>query len=315
MMATENSEKYPSGVSGPRRPTQETTERTTTNAEANRRALDLGISSSTRRGEGNVDMTTNNRGFKLFGRNAKSEVTEEEECKAYQAMSADGSASGVGLVQNPHASAISTQDYKTSPSHVTHPIPEGTLQEPTTSSQHWNSSTNNDGADTDKTGKLLALHTQGYRAPYREGPYDFHHDEEGRLIRKRWCKCALHSTLGVTTPTVSQCVVFPFTVDGRMEDGYLAWSSIYLHEYLGFAIYMPLTTEEQEQLKNYTYVPNWMEDLTSLPNLAIPLSYFCIGMAMQLLRTPLIVYFIHDHGASAAEVNVLFTVSKSSLTL
>lgn len=73
---------------------------------------------------------------------------------------------------------------------------------------------------------------------------------------------------------------------------------------------MPLTAEEQEQMKNDTYIPNWMEKFTSLPNLAIPLSYFCIGVALQLLRTPLIVYFIHDHGASAAEVNVLFTVSK-----
>ena len=28
----------------------------------------------------------------------------------------------------------------------------------------------------------------GHRAPYREGPYDYHHDETGRLIKKRWCK-------------------------------------------------------------------------------------------------------------------------------
>lgn len=63
-------------------------------------------------------------------------------------------------------------------------------------------------------------------------------------------------------------------------------------------------------MKHDKYIPNWMEDFSSLPNLAIPLSYFCIGVALQLLRTPLIVYFIQDRGASAAEVNVLFTVSK-----
>jgi len=51
------------------------------------------------------------------------------------------------------------------------------------------------------------------------------------------------------------------------------------------------------------------------PNLAIPISYFCIGVALQLLRTPLIVYFIQDQGASAAEVNVLFTVSKFQISL
>ena len=98
-----------------------------------------------------------------------------------------------------------------------------------------------------------------------------------------------------------------------MEDGYLAWSSMYLHEYLGCIIYMPLTPEEQEGMKHDKYIPNWMYEFTSLPNLAIPISYFCIGVALQLLRTPLIVYFINDQGATAAQVNVLFTVSKYSL--
>lgn len=99
--------------------------------------------------------------------------------------------------------------------------------------------------------------------------------------------------------------------DGRLEDGYLAWSSIFLHEYFGFIIYTPLTEEEEENMKLHEYIPDWMGDFFSLPNLAIPISYFCIGVALQLLRTPLIVYFIQDLGASAAEVNVLFTVSKS----
>ena len=103
---------------------------------------------------------------------------------------------------------------------------------------------------------------------------------------------------------------FPDATDGRMEDGYLAWSSIYLHENFGFTIYMPLTAEEEELMKANKYIPKWMYEFTSLPNIAIPLSYFCIGVALQLLRTPLIVYFIQDQGASAAEVNVLFTVSK-----
>ncbi len=93
-----------------------------------------------------------------------------------------------------------------------------------------------------------------------------------------------------------------------MEHGYLAWSSIYLHEYLGFTIYTPLTEEQEEDMKQKKYLPDWIENLSSLPNLAIPLSYFCIGVALQLLRTPLIVYFIVDKNASAAEVNVLFTI-------
>jgi BT1 family len=100
-----------------------------------------------------------------------------------------------------------------------------------------------------------------------------------------------------------------------MEDGYIAWSSIYLHEYFGFEIYTPLTQEQEDDLKRPIdgdgrppIVPRWMYEFTSLPNLAIPMSYFCIGVALQLLRTPLIVYFIEDLNATAAEVNVLFTV-------
>ena len=100
-----------------------------------------------------------------------------------------------------------------------------------------------------------------------------------------------------------------FHTDGRLEDGYLAWSSIYLHELFGFTIYTPLTPEEHKRMKDGGKVPKWMNEFSSLPNLAIPLSYFCIGVALQLLRTPLIVYFIEDLNATAAEVNVLFTVS------
>jgi hypothetical protein len=98
--------------------------------------------------------------------------------------------------------------------------------------------------------------------------------------------------------------------DGRVQDGYIAWSSIYLHEYFGFTIYTPLTPEEEQDLKKpqgAASIPRWMYEFTSLPNLAIFMSYFCIGVALQLLRTPLIVYFIEDLLATPAEVNVLFT--------
>jgi hypothetical protein len=104
--------------------------------------------------------------------------------------------------------------------------------------------------------------------------------------------------------------------DGRLEDGYLAWSSMYFHEWFGYTIYTPLTEDEQEAMrKDPSNVPNWMNEFTSLPNIAIPLSYFCIGIALQLLRTPLIVYFIEDQNATPAEVNVLFTVSKWKISL
>ena len=54
--------------------------------------------------------------------------------------------------------------------------------------------------------------------------------------------------------------------------------------------------------------PKWISNFYSLPNLAIPASYFCVGVALQLLRTPLIVYLINECDAGAADVNILFTV-------
>lgn len=69
-------------------------------------------------------------------------------------------------------------------------------------------------------------------------------------------------------------------------------------------MYEPLKPDDMKLGK----VPEWMYQLYSLPNLAIPMSYFCIGVALHLIRTPLIVYFIQEQGASASEINVLFTV-------
>mmetsp|Transcript_13840 Transcript_13840/g.27597 ORF Transcript_13840/g.27597 Transcript_13840/m.27597 type:complete len:760 (+) Transcript_13840:90-2369(+) len=118
----------------------------------------------------------------------------------------------------------------------------------------------------------------GQRAPYYDGPYLISCTPDGQTKRSRWY--------------------------GRLEDGYIAWVSINLFEHFGAIVYQPLNPREMKQGK----VPEWMYNIFSLPNLAIPMSYFCIGIALQLLRTPLIVYFINDLEASAAEVNVLYTV-------
>lgn len=95
-----------------------------------------------------------------------------------------------------------------------------------------------------------------------------------------------------------------------MEDGYLLWSSVYLHEWFGFKYYEPLSYADESNRqggRNVSTTPPWLPDFFSLPNMALPMSYFCVGIALQLLRTPLIVYFIHDLEATAAQVNVLFT--------
>ena len=130
----------------------------------------------------------------------------------------------------------------------------------------------------DSENSMSVFDRHGQIAPYRDGPYVHMRSVHGTMIRKRWY--------------------------GRLEDGYIAWMSIHLFEVFGVTVYRPLNAREMKEGK----IPEWMYKLTSLPNLAIPLSYFCIGVALQLLRTPLIVYFIEDRNASAAEVNVLFTV-------
>jgi len=130
--------------------------------------------------------------------------------------------------------------------------------------------------EADKDVSIFDRH--GQLAPYREGPHTYMRTSDGTLFRRRWY--------------------------GRVEDGYIAWMSINILETFGVTVYQPLNPVEMKEGK----VPEWMYKLTSLPNLAIPISYFCIGVALQLLRTPLIVYFIEDQNASAAEVNVLFTV-------
>lgn len=203
-MANENSDVYPSGIAGPRRTTQEPMEIVAANAEAARIADELGISSSgrlnsARRGEVENDSSKHRRGFKLFGRSSASSVAEEES-KAYQAVPSDGSARGVGLIRQPHTSATRPTSHATgypgsgvrvlSPlSSPTVHVSTGRYQEPITSFNYQHAISQDDDVDTVRTGEPLAFDAHGHRAPYREGPYDFHHDADGRLIRKRWCKC------------------------------------------------------------------------------------------------------------------------------
>ena len=132
--------------------------------------------------------------------------------------------------------------------------------------------------NSEDDGTVYVYNEHGQRVPYYDGPYLVVQHRNGTKERTRWY--------------------------GRLEDGYIAWISINLFEYFGAVVYQPLNPYEMKRGK----IPRWMYDMWSLPNLAIPLSYFCIGVALQLLRTPLIVYFIEDLSASPADVNVLFTV-------
>jgi hypothetical protein len=96
---------------------------------------------------------------------------------------------------------------------------------------------------------------------------------------------------------------------GKLSDGWILWSSVYLYEYFGFRYYEPLTYQAPNKSGGRKAAhPPFIGDFFSLPNLAIPMSYFCIGVALQLIRTPLILYFVKDLEATAAQLNVLFTV-------
>ncbi|CAJ1955369.1 unnamed protein product [Cylindrotheca closterium] len=277
------------GISGPRRTTQEPLETAAANAEASRLADLYGVSSTSKRGppflrdnaspiasKVSTPMVTQRRGFgiRLFGKKSNV-VVEQGVTEDYQALSPDTNPSGVTTANSERKSQPSLASVYSPPPRVKC----GTEDEVHNKADEHSVRTRTFSVET---GELAAFDANGNLAPYRDGPYDIHHDYYGRQIKRRWY--------------------------GRLEDGYLAWSSIFLHENFGFTIYTPLTEKEEEKMRQNEFIPDWMEYFTSLPNLAIPISYFCIGVALQLLRTPLIVYFIQDLGASAAEVNVLFTV-------
>mmetsp|Transcript_32216 Transcript_32216/g.78295 ORF Transcript_32216/g.78295 Transcript_32216/m.78295 type:complete len:417 (+) Transcript_32216:63-1313(+) len=264
-----------SGISGPRRTTEEPLATAAANAEASRLADVLGVSSTSPIASNvSTPIARQRRGFsmRLFGK--KSNPVDEDIDKDYQALSPDGNVDV--------ATAKSERKRQASLASVYSPPPRIHYGTEVEVHDKGDGRIVRTGTFSVETEVLDAFDANGNLAPYREGPYDIHHDYYGRQIKRRWY--------------------------GRLEDGYLAWSSIFLHEKFGFTIYTPLTEKEEEKMRKDEFMPDWMENFTSLPNLAIPISYFCIGVALQLLRTPLIVYFIQDLGASAAEVNVLFTV-------
>jgi hypothetical protein len=126
--------------------------------------------------------------------------------------------------------------------------------------------------------------------PYLDGPHIIETSLSGTQTRRKWY--------------------------GFISDGFVPWASVLLYENFGFHIHEPVPRKIKTPLNltgdgdfdAYSRVPPWLSNFYSLPNLAIAMSYFCIGIALQLLRTPLIVYFIVDLDATAAQVNVLFTV-------
>lgn len=201
-MESKSDEMFPAGVSGPRRTTQEPMETAAANAEAARMADELGISSSVRLSAVRRDVlspsssTTSKkkkRGFKLFGRSPAQKLTKDDET-GYQAVLADGTASNIGLHNRPSKASntprVSTSSpYTNRPSNQSSPFYAKTPDSTISLSEHMGYRRHDDTDDlTVRTEEPHVFDANGNRAPYREGPYDFHHLEDGRLIRKRWCK-------------------------------------------------------------------------------------------------------------------------------
>eukprot|EP00612_Vaucheria_litorea_P000404 CAMPEP_0171455000 /NCGR_PEP_ID=MMETSP0945-20130129/2069_1 /TAXON_ID=109269 /ORGANISM="Vaucheria litorea, Strain CCMP2940" /LENGTH=592 /DNA_ID=CAMNT_0011980151 /DNA_START=81 /DNA_END=1859 /DNA_ORIENTATION=+ len=53
----------------------------------------------------------------------------------------------------------------------------------------------------------------------------------------------------------------------------------------------------------------WMTNIWSTENIAIPASYFCVGLATSFIRTPLSYYMVHELGVQPDEQNVVYTLT------
>jgi hypothetical protein len=193
-MSSDNNGRLPSGISGPRRSTQEPLETAAANAEATRMAEELGVSSSVRlssvrRGDISPSSTASSKktkGSRLFARSSSA----GEDDKDYQAVPADGSAMGIGLMNQRNAGASTTGAATTSGAKdpfATSYMPPPGVDPPQITLIDTNRNEHNDD-NTVRTEEPHMFDANGNRAPYREGPYDYHYHEDGRLIKKRWCK-------------------------------------------------------------------------------------------------------------------------------
>jgi hypothetical protein len=131
----------------------------------------------------------------LSRRNNNSSAVEDP--KDYQAMPADGSAAGVGLLHQ-RGAASTTRSSASTPTGIA-AMEIDSYKQPYSYSTPGTTTTAAQSQDFDdimsvKTEEPGVFDANGNRAPYREGPYDCHHHEDGRLIKKRWCKLYEYAT-------------------------------------------------------------------------------------------------------------------------
>lgn len=188
-----NDEILPGGISGPRRKTEQPPEIAAANAEAARLAQELGFSSSSRRRRLDPSPASNtstpviqkrNQGLSGIFSRSKVSSTAEDQSNTYSAVAPDGTTNGALLRE-------SSPTNEGNPSSSTSPLPHP-YSPPTDVDYGLGYYDDNVSIRTDNFSvRSEDIHTYdeyGNRAPYREGPYVFHHDDYGHRYKNRWCK-------------------------------------------------------------------------------------------------------------------------------
>lgn len=181
------------GISGPRRTAKEPLETAAANAEASKLADVLGVSSSSQRNSSFLrdnsspiasDVSTpiakQRRRFigRLFPK--ESNNVDEDTAKDYHAFSSDCNAD------------VTTSESERPPqanlASVYSPPPRADYgAEVVVYDKNDERSIRTSTFSVDNE-ELDAFDANGNLAPYRDGPYDIHHDYYGRQIKRRWCK-------------------------------------------------------------------------------------------------------------------------------
>lgn len=192
-------ETLPGGISGPRRRTEQPIEVAAANAEAARLAEELGFSSSSRRRASHRRSDSSSAinsstpviqkkrfGWGIFSKSKATSATDQS--SNYRAVAPDGNVDGI-VLNEPSTTSSDTKETNL-PTPLSSPPPQ-VYSPPTTDSLGFmyddNVSVRTDNLSV-KTEELHMYDHYGNRAPYREGPYVFHHDDYGHRYKRRWCK-------------------------------------------------------------------------------------------------------------------------------
>jgi hypothetical protein len=175
-MEYSNDGTFPLAESGPRRSTQEPpSDIAAANAAAARLADELGVSSSVRLSSARRGNTSNNM-----------ELLPIRRSTSPGSATSGGSSSSLRTPSTQAATkgGMDTNSLKKMEQFQQQQQPHRRYCPPTLDD------------DTDNSvSEPYEFDQHGNRAPYRQGPYDYSHHQDGRLIKKRWCEFVFSSFL------------------------------------------------------------------------------------------------------------------------